>query len=65
MTRSARACYCLSMDIRVRNIDPELRTAFKLTTIANGTTMNEVIIRLIEEYVKREKKAPYKVVPRT
>lgn len=47
------------MEIRVREVDPKLHMAFKLTCVANGTSMQEEAKRLIEEYVKREGKAPY------
>ena len=46
------------MDIRVRDVDPKLHLAFKLTCTANQITMNDVIVKLITEYVRREKKAP-------
>ena len=43
----------------MRDIDPKLHLAFKLICTAKQTTMNEVIMQLIAEYVDREKKAPY------
>ena len=51
--------YIALMEIRVREVDPKLHTAFKLTCVANGTSMQEQAKKLIEEYVKREGKAPY------
>jgi hypothetical protein len=57
-TQCTRVYYC-TMDIRVRDIEPKLHLAFKVTCTANQTTMNDVIVKLIAEYVKREGKAPY------
>jgi hypothetical protein len=53
------------MDIRIRDVDPELHTAYKLTCITNGTSIQQQTLKLIREYVKREGKAPYNVVQRT
>lgn len=32
------------------HLDPEVRTAFKVATIENGTTMQEAIVAFISEY---------------
>ena len=41
-------------------LDPEIRTAFKVATIENGTTMQEAIVKFISDYaapvLKRMKK---------
>lgn len=47
------------MDIRTRDVDPELHRCFKMTCLANGETMENVIKQLLAEYVKREGKVPY------
>ena len=48
-----------TMDIRIRDIPEELHTAFKLTVTMNKTSIQQETMRLIEEYVRREKKVPY------
>ena len=47
------------MDIRIRDVPRELHMAYKLTVTANETSIQEQTLKLIEEYVKREKRVQY------
>jgi hypothetical protein len=48
------------MDIRVRDVPTDLHIAFKMTCTARQVRQNEVILRLVEEFIKREKVVEYK-----
>lgn len=47
------------MEMRVREVPRDLHLAFKLTCTAKEITMNEAIVTLMAEYVKREGKVQY------
>jgi plasmid stability protein len=42
----------INMDIRIRNVDPELHKALKMKCVEKGESIQAVMIRLISEYVK-------------
>jgi len=44
--------YTYNMDIRIRDVDPKLHRDFKLITVAQDTSIQQQVIRLIAEYVK-------------
>ena len=43
------------MDIRIRDVDPKLHRAFKMITVAQDTSIQQQVIKLIAEYVNNHK----------
>lgn len=47
--------YIEGMNIQIRDVDPELHRKFKMVTVAKGTSIQRLVIALIEECVREHK----------
>lgn len=45
--------YIVSMDIRIRDVDPVLHKRLKIATVEDGTSIQQVMLMLIEQYLER------------
>jgi len=42
------------MEIRVRNVPPTLHTEMKVLAARQQTTLNDLVLAILEEYVKKQ-----------
>jgi len=44
------------MDLRIRNIDESLHSAIKIESIKQKTTLEKLVLKILEKYIKSNSK---------